>query len=81
MNSALIPQELLYKSLPKKLYELHRKTQFKILEKAHVPPDAREAEQDMVYTLNSIDGMYSYCTGADGRVYHIAAFTEVEKVT
>jgi hypothetical protein len=64
-----------------KLYELHRKTQFKILEEAHVPPDAREAAQDMVYTLNSIDGMYSYCTGSDGRVYHIAAFTEVEKVT
>jgi len=32
------------------------------------------------YKLHNIDGMYSYITDTEDRVYHFAAWTEVTKI-
>lgn len=64
-----------------KLYELHRKSRFKLAEDPKTPPGAKLGDKDKVYILSAIDGMYSYCTDEDTHdVYHFAAWTEVEEV-
>jgi hypothetical protein len=63
-----------------KLYELPRGSYFKLLEDAQVPPDASKGEPYQLYKLGNIDGMYSYCSDMYGRVFHFAAWSEVEKV-
>lgn len=47
-----------------KLYELAKKSKFKL--------------DGVEYTLERIDGMYSRCLDTKGKLYHFAAFTEVE---
>jgi hypothetical protein len=62
------------------LYKLHRGEHFTLLEQPKMPPDITwTAETNRVYTLNNIDGMYSYCRDNEGRVYHFAAWTKVKK--
>jgi len=34
----------------------------------------------VVLLFHHIDGMYSFCTDSDGKVYHIAAWEDVEIV-
>ena len=63
-----------------KLYELKRGDVFTVKSHGMVPPDAPTVVEDMTYTFYNVDGMYSYCVGTDGRVYHIAAYAEVEVV-
>lgn len=48
-----------------KLYELKRNTLFTLV------------DDDRIYNLHHIDGMYSYVTDAMNNVYHFAAWTEV----
>ena len=63
-----------------RLYDLRRGAKFKLLEHPKQPPDIVDgADRRGVYTLNNIDGMYSHVTGSDGKVYHFAAWTEVEE--
>jgi hypothetical protein len=63
-----------------KLFELARGTEYRLAEQPKVPPDAAHPHAMMVYTLGSIDGMYSWSIGTDGNIYHFAAWTEVERV-
>jgi len=49
-----------------KLYEVKRNTLFTLV------------DDDRIYNLHNIDGMYSYVTDAMNNVYHFAAWTEVE---
>jgi hypothetical protein len=58
-----------------KLFELPRNSKFKII----MNDPNSNIDPNIVYTLDHIDGMYSYCTYQDV-VFHIAAMTEVEKV-
>ena len=51
------------------LFEVPRNTRVRPIE---VP--------DLVVTFHHLDGMYSYCTDDDERVWHLAAYTEVEIV-
>jgi hypothetical protein len=63
-----------------KLYELPRNSLFTVLDDTvHIPPGAPavEAGADTVYWFGHIDGMYSYCKDAQGKVLHMAAWTEV----
>ena len=61
-----------------KLYELHRGEMFTLSEQPQQPPDITdEADTMKIYTLGSIDGMYSYCEDTYGNVYHFAAWTDV----
>ena len=62
------------------LYNLKRGDKFKLLEDPTIPPAAREGDVSNVYKLTNIDGMYSHVTDQYGRVYHFAAWTDVEKV-
>ena len=62
------------------LYNLKRGDKFKLLEDPAIPPAARDGDTSYVYELKNLDGMYSYVTDKYGRVYHFAAWTEVEKV-
>ena len=48
-----------------KLYDVPNKTWIKL------PNGAR-------FFFDHIDGMYSYCTTEDGKITHLAAWTEVE---
>ena len=54
-----------------KLYNL-RKTWVRSLE-----PDC----QNLIFYLDHIDGMYSYCTDTEGNVCHFQAWMEVEPLT
>lgn len=63
-----------------KLYELHRGESFYLNaiqsnrdNQAILPKEVTER----MYTLGSVDGMYSYCEDTDGNVYHFATWTEV----
>jgi hypothetical protein len=56
-----------------KLYELPRNSKFQIV-------DGGTDYVKRTYTLKHIDGMYSYCYDSEGKVAHIAAFADVEKV-
>ena len=62
-----------------KLYELHRGECFTLAETPKQPPDIfnPEPEQDKLFMLHNIDGMYSYVTDNEKNVYHFAAWTEV----
>lgn len=52
-----------------KLYELDRGLNFKIV---------GYDNEDSIFRLNNIDGMYSHCTHlASGSTQHIAAYTEI----
>jgi len=64
-----------------KLYELKRGSKFNIVnETVDTPPDAKDVSNEGVFTLRSIDGMYSYCLDPNGQVVHPAAWTEVTEV-
>ncbi len=65
-----------------RLYELSRGDRFKITSdyRTDVPIGALEVNNAAIYKLHNIDGMYSYCTGEDGTVYHIPAIEEVEAI-
>ena len=65
------------------LYNLARGSLFKLLpdEDVHVPPAAPDGEDDVIYKLGSIDGMYSWSIGPDKERYYFAAWTEVEEVS
>lgn len=64
-----------------KLYELHRGECFTLDEQPTQPPDIPyEADILKMYTLNTIDGMYSHVSDTYGNVYHFAAWTEVNPV-
>ena len=63
-----------------KLYELKRGDVFTVVSEDVIPPDAPQVVEEMKYTFYNVDGMYSYCVGTDGRVYHIAAYAEVEVI-
>jgi len=65
-----------------KLYELHRGECFTLKETPTQPPDSIniESDQDKLFTLSNIDGMYSYVTDNDNNVYHFAAWTEVTPI-
>lgn len=63
-----------------KLYELPRRTKFRLLENTETPPDGIEADPNAVYFFHHIDGMYSYCEDKDKNIVHLAAWSEVEKI-
>jgi hypothetical protein len=47
----------------------------------NVPRDSRIKLSDgTLLNFHHIDGTYSYCTDDDGKVWHLAAWTEVEVV-
>lgn len=62
------------------LYNLKRGDTFKLLDDPTIPPAARHGEFGIEYKLHNLDGMYSYVTDSQGRIYHFAAWTDVEKV-
>lgn len=62
-----------------KLYDVPKGTKIRVVAKDKVPPGATPVE-GMELNFHAIDGMYSYCTDADGEIYHPAAWTEVEVV-
>lgn len=61
-----------------KLYEVPRNTNIRVVSDVKVPPDASDIKPNDVLRFYDIDGMYSYCTNAEGEVVHLAAWTEVE---
>lgn len=63
-----------------KLYDVPNGTDIRVVVEDKVPPAARPAVQGMQLHFHHIDGMYSFCTDADGKVYHLAAWTLVEIV-
>jgi hypothetical protein len=65
------------------LYKIPAGSKFKISpnEKVQIPPDSPAPDYRDVYKLHNIDGMYSYCTDVNGRVVHLAAWTDVEVVS
>ena len=52
-----------------KLYELTKGQQFVVADNKGRP---------IVLTFDHVDGMYSYCTDDENRVYHVAAFEDLE---
>lgn len=61
-----------------KLYELKRGSRFAL--KMEVYKEGQSEVVDVVFTLNTLDGMYSHCTTDKGETVHLAAFTEVKEV-
>lgn len=54
-----------------KLYKCKRQSYIKIVHDS----------SENIYFFDHLDGMYSYCKAKDGRLLHIAAYTDVEIVT
>jgi hypothetical protein len=47
----------------------------------NVPRDSPiKLNDDIVLKFHHLDGMYSFCTDESGKVYHIAAWEDVEVV-
>jgi len=63
-----------------KLYELKRKSLFRIIEDKGNPPGSQPTEKGDVYFFDHMDGMYSYCEDKNGSPVHVMALTEVEPV-
>ena len=63
-----------------KLYEVPNNTVVRIIGNINAPPDARLVEEQDIVKFHHIDGMYSYCHDKDGKVVHLAAWTDVEIV-
>ena len=63
-----------------KLHELPRGSYFKIIGDLQIPPSAPEPDLEETYRLGNIDGMYSYCTDNQGKIYHFVAWTEIKEV-
>lgn len=63
-----------------KLYELPRKTKFRLLENTETPPAGILADVNEEYFFSHVDGMYSFCRDSKGNVVHLAAWSEVEKI-
>jgi len=63
-----------------KLYDCPRNSRIRVLKNTIGPPEARSVSYNEVIKFHHIDGMYSYCTDADGQVVHIPAWQEVEVV-
>jgi hypothetical protein len=63
------------------LYELNKGDKFKIVDdELKVPPAHDEVDLAAEYGFQHIDGMYSFCTDANGTPVHFAAWTKVRKV-
>ena len=60
-----------------KLHECKINTAITLAEDAVVPPAHRELKAGEVLKFGHVDGMYSYCTDAEGKPVHPAAWTEV----
>ena len=63
-----------------KLYELESGTKFTFDMEVQAPPDIGSYTPGTVLKLHNIDGMYSYCTDENGRVYYPVAWAEVSVV-
>jgi len=65
-----------------KLYDLSDGLKFKLKEPTdcYVAPGSPPVELGTVYKLRNVDGMYSYCTDDEDNVYHIAAYSAIERV-
>ena len=59
-----------------KLYEVPRNTSIRILEETLVPIDSPKPPNELFF--HHVDGMYSLCSDSEGKIVHIAAWTEVE---
>ena len=63
-----------------KLYDVPRGSKIKLVEDPKTPPAHKHLNTGEVLRFAHLDGMYSYCTDADGNAVHIAGWTEVEVV-
>jgi hypothetical protein len=63
-----------------KLYEVPNYTMVRLVPETEVKIPVGSTLPTDVFKFHKIDGMYSYCTTADGTVVHPAAWTEVEVV-
>ncbi len=63
-----------------KLYNVPNNTLVRIISCNAAPPDARLVDEQEIVKFHHIDGMYSYCHDKDGKVVHLAAWTDVEIV-
>lgn len=61
-----------------KLYELKDGAEFVLTVDAYGPPDIGEYPSGTKLKLHNIDGMYSYCTDENKKIYHVCAWAEVE---
>ena len=57
--------------------DVRRGATFKVVGDAKVPPAAPEANNDEVYKMGRLDGMYCYCFDSNGERCYFAAWTEV----
>lgn len=65
-----------------KLYEIKKfPAKVRVLDPEGPPPGGVTPEQNTVYTVYNLDGMYSYCKDENGTVVHLAVWTEVEVLT
>ena len=62
------------------LYNVPRNSRIKVIVEDRVPPNAPQITEGEELNFRSIDGMYSYCTRANGEVVHLAAWTDVEVI-
>ena len=68
------------------LYELHKGDRFRLVpeeesgEPVKVPPAHDAIDLLAEYGFQHIDGMYSFCTDANGIPVHFAAWTKVHKL-
>lgn len=62
------------------LHKVPNNTKVRVVESNRPPPGARPVLVGEEIMFHHIDGMYSYCHDKQGRVVHLAAWTEVEIV-
>ena len=61
-----------------KLYEVPRNSKIRMLEKgAHIPITSLQIKPYQILHFSRVDGMYSYCTTEDGKVFHLTISTSV----
>jgi len=64
-----------------KLYDVPRGSKIRVVDRdMSVPPGAPAIKTDDVVYFDHLDGMYSFCQDENGRVVHLAGWTEVEIV-
>ena len=63
-----------------RLYNVPDNTNVRVLGEIKVPPCAPEIGKNEVIRFGHIDGMYSVCHDAAGRLVHLVAWAEVEIV-
>ena len=62
------------------IVELKKYDKFIVTGDAKVPPDAPKSDEDQVYSMGRLDGMYCWCVDRDMERHYFAAWTEVELV-